>query len=58
MIGFATTPPTPMESEVGLLGRPAAEAPNKKIPQNGKYKKLIPVKMYNKGGIPMCCHVK
>ncbi len=36
MIGFATTPPTPMESEAGLRGRPAAEAPNKKIPQNGE----------------------
>jgi hypothetical protein len=30
--GFATTPPTPMKPEAGLRGRPAAEAPNKKIP--------------------------
>jgi hypothetical protein len=44
-----------MESEAGLRGRPAAEAPNKKIPQNTK---VYPCKMSKKGGIPMCCYVK
>ncbi len=40
-IGFATTPPTPMESEAGLRGRPAAEAPNKKNPKKGWLEKIF-----------------
>jgi hypothetical protein len=40
-IGFATTPPTPMESEAGLRGRPAAEAPYKKIPKKDGWKILF-----------------
>ena len=45
-IGFATTPPTPTESEAGLRGRPAAEAPNKKKSRRVDSTKIIPVKMY------------
>jgi hypothetical protein len=57
-LGFATTPPTLMESEAGLRGRPAVEAPNKKIPQHGETLNFNPCKNVEKGGILMCCYVK